>query len=509
TSNILEVVKSRLTTQGDEIANDPTITNEQLYKSQLIPATQYNYPNVYPSLDADATNLIAHYKFDDSNNAGLDSSSNGNNLRARDGTVEIVSTNSVFGSSSYYTSDSLETNSFTFHDKAFSISVWAYYTGAGNIITQHKNATLNQSLHCQVLTSNSSFIYRFGFFSNDLNSPEYNDSNMWVHLVYQIHLDGKREIWRNGVKIASDTSSAFLDLSGSYNVIVGDWLRPSASTRYYNGYLDDFRIYDRALTPSEIDILANLKVKTYVEPIPLLRLMENDKPKYKLLTFTYDNNLVDYPVLDADGTNLVAWYKFDGDYNDSNPSATKYNLSVSGSPELSSSISINGESLYLNAYQEFLSTSVNIPMQFNMAFSFWFKRIDNNDHDILMAIGADFFIMAHTGNMFYISNTYGGSEIYGQPSVTWNTNWNYLVFNINSNGTWQLYFNGSEIPFTTSGGTYPLTSSRLPIGKLYIGGKDVGYWDGDHDTEGYIDDFRVYDKALSAAEITDLYNQYF
>lgn len=227
-------------------------------------------------------------------------------------------------------------------------------------------------------------------------------------------------------------------------------------------------------------------------------------PNYKYITFKYNEKLL--PNLDADITNLIAHYKFDGDYNDSNPSLTKYNLSVSGTPNLSSTIKISGESVYVDASNEFLSTNVNIPMQFDMGFSFWFKRNDNNDHDILMAIGADFFILAHTNNMFYISNTYGGSEIYSFHQITWNTDWYHFVFNINLDGTWQVYINGTEIPISSSGGTYPLTSSRLPIGKLYIGGKNVGYWASGHDTEGYIDEFRVYNKALTQDEITTLSN---
>jgi hypothetical protein len=260
--------------------------NQNISKTQAIPNISYNlrYINksVYPSdgnwdgqmddfriydralsaeeveklyLEGSDRGLIAHYKFDDNTNVGLDSSGNGYDLTAKDGTVQLSSTYSVFNSSSYYTSDSLESSAFTFDNKSFAVSVWTYYTGTGNIITQHKSPTKNQSFHCQVLASNGIFKYRLGFFQNDLTTSDYDDSNKWIHLVFQIDASGEQEIYRNGVKIGNRTSdsSAFLDLSGgTYNVIVGDWLR---TQDYYDGYLDDLRIYDRALSAAEVEKL--------------------------------------------------------------------------------------------------------------------------------------------------------------------------------------------------------------------------------------------------------------
>ena len=199
--------------------------------------------------------------------------------------------------------------------------------------------------------------------------------------------------------------------------------------------------------------------------------------------------------------NLIAYYDFNGDYLDKNPTDTKYNLSVSGTPEFSQNTRIENQSVYFNQNNEFLSTSVNFPITFGTSFSFWFKRDNNTTHDILMAIGSDFFIMAHTDNKFYISNTYGGSEIYAFIDITLTSEWYHFVFIFDTDGTWKIYLNGIFYPLTTTGGTYPLTESRLPQGKLYIGGKDVGNLDVDHDLEGYIDNFRVYNKVLSSWEI--------
>jgi len=199
--------------------------------------------------------------------------------------------------------------------------------------------------------------------------------------------------------------------------------------------------------------------------------------------------------------NLIAYYDFNGDYLDKNPTNTKYNLSVSGTPEFSQNTRIENQSVYFNQNNEFLSTSINFPITFGTSFSFWFKRDNNTTHDILMAIGSEFFIMAHTDNKFYISNTYGGTEIYAFIDITLTSEWYHFVFIFDTDGTWKIYLNGIFYPLTTTGGTYPLTESRLPQGKLYIGGKDVGNSDVDHDLEGYIDNFRVYNKVLSSWEI--------
>ena len=209
--------------------------------------------------------------------------------------------------------------------------------------------------------------------------------------------------------------------------------------------------------------------------------------------------------------NLMAYYKFNGNYNDSNPSTTKYNLTATGSPDFISSETnfIQDSSVYLNANGEFLATSVNFPNTFGTSYSFWFKRNNNSTHDMLFAIGVDFFLVAHTDNKFYFSNTVGGSETYGQSSITWVNNfWYHCVFIFLSDGTWKIYINGNELIFSTLGGNYPFTAGngKMPTGKLYIGGKNVGYWTS-NDLDGYIDEFYVFNKELTQTEIINLYNK--
>ena len=209
--------------------------------------------------------------------------------------------------------------------------------------------------------------------------------------------------------------------------------------------------------------------------------------------------------------NLIAYYKFNGNYNDNNPSTTKYNLTATGSPEFISTETnfIQDSSVYLNASVEFLATSDNFPNTFGTSYSFWFKRTNNSTHDMLFAIGTDFFLVAHTVNKLYFSNTVGGNETYGQPSITWENNiWYHCVFIFLTDGTWKIYINGNELIFSTLGGNYPFTvgNGKMPTGKLYIGGKNVGYWTADN-LDGYIDEFYVFNKVLTSVEIINLYNK--
>ena len=209
--------------------------------------------------------------------------------------------------------------------------------------------------------------------------------------------------------------------------------------------------------------------------------------------------------------NLIAYYKFNGNYNDNNPSTTKYNLTATGSPEFISTETnfIQDSSVYLNTSVEFLATSDNFPNTFGTSYSFWFKRTNNSTHDMLFAIGTDFFLVAHTVNKLYFSNTVGGNETYGQPSITWENNiWYHCVFIFLTDGTWKIYINGNELIVSTLGGNYPFTvgNGKMPTGKLYIGGKNVGYWAADN-LDGYIDEFYVFNKVLTSVEIINLYNK--
>jgi hypothetical protein len=204
-------------------------------------------------LEGSDRGLIAHYKFDDSTNAGLDSSGNGYDLTTNTGTPQISTTEYVFGSSSYLSNSTFKTNDFTFNNRPFSVSVWSYATNYGYIIAQHQASSQNQALHIQIIDSNK---YRFGFYANDLDTAGGTVSlNEWVHLVFQIDSSRNREIWKNGVRIANDTSGAFLNVgtAGTNDVIIGNWNLIDT----YDGYLDDFRIYDRALSAAEVEKLYN------------------------------------------------------------------------------------------------------------------------------------------------------------------------------------------------------------------------------------------------------------
>jgi len=205
---------------------------------------------------------------------------------------------------------------------------------------------------------------------------------------------------------------------------------------------------------------------------------------------------------------IVAYYKFNGNYQDSNLSNTKYDLSPFGTPEFQTSRFIEGQSVLINADNEYLATSVNFPNQFGMTYSFWFLLDVMTANRIIFAIGADFFIMIQPQvNRFYMSNTMAGNETYTQPSFTFSANtWYHLVLMFLSNGTWKLYMNGVDLNINALNGTYPLTAAKLPTGKLFIGGKNIGYWyDVFH--RGNVDEFYVFNKELTQTEITNLYNK--
>ena len=240
---------------GIVIIKFKTIVNAGIPEGNPITHKTLNFaysPN-YPIIQADSTNLKAWYKFDDDFN---DSSGNGANLVTNTGTPTLSTTQFKIGKSAFLVNATLRTTGFTFHNKAFSVACWVYQTESGSIISQLKAQTTNQSL---ITGLNPNGDYFFAFFQNDMFSPAVysGDINNWVHLVFQIDTNRNREIWRNGVRIANDTSASFLNTDNN-EVILGRYAGGDA----FGGYIDDMRFYDRALTSAEISQLYSIPAQT-------------------------------------------------------------------------------------------------------------------------------------------------------------------------------------------------------------------------------------------------------
>jgi len=194
--------------------------------------------------------LIAHYIF---HGNFIDSSGKYNHLVRNTGNT--ITSKTLFKSveSAYFNNSSLKTNTITFHNKPFSISVWLYQTKSGQcpIISQKKFLSSFKNL---VFLKQADNTYRFSLFDNiDFDTPAYpQDVNNWVHLVFQIDTNKNAQIWRNGILDASKIIHSFYDLDNA-DVIIGAW-----ENMNYEGYMDDFRIYDRSLTGNEIKYLYTL-----------------------------------------------------------------------------------------------------------------------------------------------------------------------------------------------------------------------------------------------------------
>lgn len=83
-------------------------------------------------------------------------------------------------------------------------------------------------------------------------------TNTWIH--YAISVDGTTmTTFKNGVLFNQQTVVA---CTGMNNVNIG-WLLGASADRYWNGYLDDIRIYRRALSSTESLILSRRRGIAY------------------------------------------------------------------------------------------------------------------------------------------------------------------------------------------------------------------------------------------------------
>ncbi len=329
-----EIIKSYTTRQypANALSDSGTYSDNNLtYTSTItngidISGTQYGGGNCivkYSSYKTDTdNNLIVHYKFDDnSTNMLLDSTSNGNNLTnyntTFDNTNYKIGNGSVyFNGNSQYIEMPSTINPYTiWNNNGISFSIWFNMSSTAspncriidfssdnigttptNYILIYKDGTQTDKINIVIVAPNG---------ANTYLSPTLN-SNTWHHIVWTISSSGVWGLYINNVYINPGITQGIPNVTWTRR-----WLGRSSSDSdpYYIGNMDDFRIYNKVITESEVNTIYNNIISG--TPVQL--------PPYMTNFSTTINNIIyracayDYFPYTVNGIiyDFFAWQAFD------------------------------------------------------------------------------------------------------------------------------------------------------------------------------------------------------
>jgi hypothetical protein len=207
------------------------------------------------------TKLEAYYKFDEASGAvGADSSGKG-----RDGTVynSAAFVAGKFGNALDFGTGSKTSNDTTghwFEPASFewgghlAISAWVWYDSYPNWsrILDFGNGTADNILLANVGTGNQGYwSVRNGPNNREIRNNSYWETGRWIHVVASNDTDGNLRFYKDGVlrQTATGQEAKLLERSNRY---IG---RSNWNDNYFDGKIDDLRLYSGGLTQDDIDAI--------------------------------------------------------------------------------------------------------------------------------------------------------------------------------------------------------------------------------------------------------------
>ncbi len=295
--------------------------------------------------------------------------------------------------------------------------------------------------------------------------------NVW-HLISYVQTGNGVNLYIDGALAATAGNPT---QSGAVGLIRIGSFNSSYPDPYWNGSIDDVRLYNRALSAAEIKQLYNQGTGSHQNHNPvgsgLIGYWTFDSPTIK------GSTVIDNSGSGNTGT-LVA-----------GPSV------VMG--KINQALKFNGTTQYVKI--PLVSSQIN-----NFTFAFWLKVDVTSD-----TRGGIFFNgSGSNGYGFFAGSSDGGNtttfhflaqSVYWQnTSIGWTQGkWHHIVGSLNSSNVWQLYKDGVLV-FTSA----PRANLNTPTVNTLLGSED-----GASSVTHNLDDPRIYNRALSAAEVTQLYVQ--
>ncbi|MDD4924651.1 MAG: LamG domain-containing protein [Dehalococcoidales bacterium] len=463
---------------------------------------------------------VAHWKMDEGTGRTVYDSTENNN----DGTLVLggSATSSAWATGQYGTALSFDgvndyifktTSGFESSDSQGTISAWIKTNNRNevdSIFSSSDTATADYYLLFGMDTDGTILIQQKNNDTIDqvLTVNTVNDNN-WHHVVvvsngtsYFLYINGKIETTRVGS--GSNTGDWFSDTSGRDNINIGALIR-NTTTNYFNGSIDDVRIYNYARTPSQIQQDYNAGFAAHFGP-----KTDCDLDPGACTT----NGLVGYWDMEEGSGILI----HDQSGNNNNGTTTNMVTPWTGGVIPGSGGKKGGGALYFDGTNDWVSVkqspSLNAINEFTA--SFWIKHFgtltDGGDYLGKGTSSDDRSILifrSNTGSGTIFVNLYGNSAgQIGRREIPFSnqTSWNFLTVTYDGGSTGnsvKVYINGVEQGGTLDdSGTFG-TALRQNNAYFNIG----GLYGSSSNLEGIMDEVRIYNRVLSVEEIRYHYNR--
>jgi hypothetical protein len=327
-------------------------------------------------------------------------------------------------------------------------------------------------------------------------------ANNWCQLVF-ISEAGVGKFYLNGTYLGQVSMGSSI-CQNPLVLILGRGTNGGGPT-WYNGKLDDIGIWNRALTQSEITNLYN-SVNT---PAPTVSITPTSSTICGGQSTTLTASTSGSTACASSGlptnlqTGLVGYWPFCGNANDA--SGNGNNGTVNGATLTTDRFGTTGSAYSFDGVNDYIvSSNNNIPNSGDFSVSFWSNLTSNINWS-----DGEFICLGSTSSTTWgilATNNGGGRLSRGRGCSGNGTNiinnlynlniWNHYVFNSVS-GVTSIYKNGTFLGQTTNG-----TFSNCSSAQLFFG---VDIFSAPEYFNGKLDDIAIWNRALTATEIQQLY----
>jgi hypothetical protein len=469
--------------------------------------------------------LVGYWPFNGNAN---DESGNGRNL-SKTGTVPFisdrngVSNNAIQGGSGYY---SVTNNFFKFkRQDTFSVSVW--YTVSQSGCGGRLISTESPEGHLRIATyGNGVIAVQFGEYININSTP-----NIWHHLVYT-YLNKIEKVYLDG-SIVANAIETELSENLVYNSPFTIGAKATSAYDKWCGNIDDIAIYNRALTPQEINALytgvppcqptsstTNLTVPSTSLPYTWNGLTFNTAGS-QTATLTNAAGCDSSATLNLNVTNtipsylpsngLVGYWPFNGNANDE--SGNGNHGAVNGATLTTDRFGNLGKAYGFDGVNSFIQILNSNSLNFTEGtINLWFITSQSN---FMSLIERTIYTNATNENWAIgINETSSGDiTLYTkhnsncQPGNGWQSNTSNQSLSINNwhmitgvikDSVTEIYIEGILVQTFNTPSIIDVCGGDIQIGRHWS--SDPRYFNGS------LDDIAIYNRALTPQEIAAMYS---